>query len=99
MDQAGIGAHKRLGPAIPLGHTLRSLMASRVPGASSHHKWFVSETAAANHQGHGNPSDVLDLKKPAAVQCRLLMVLIMGLDLPYHPLEMFIRGQIESSFH
>lgn len=74
MDQAGIGACERLGPAIPLGHTLRSLMASPVPGASSHRKCFVSETAAANHQGHGNPSDVLDLKKPAAVQCRLLMV-------------------------
>ena len=74
MDQAGIGACERLGPAIPLGHTLRSLMASRVPGASSHHKWFVSETAASSHQGHGHQSDVLDPKKPAAVQCRLLVV-------------------------
>ena len=44
------------------------------PGASSHHKWFVSETTADNHQGHGHQSDVLDLKKPAAVQCHLLVV-------------------------
>ena len=97
MDQAGIGTCERLGPAIPLGHTLRSLMASRVPGASS--LWFVSETAAANHQGHGHQSDVLDLKNLQQLSVACLWFLIMALDLPYHPLEMFIRGQIESSVH
>ena len=99
MDQAGIGSCERLGPAIPLGHTLRSLMASPVPGASSHRKCFVSETAAANHQGHGHQSDVLDLKNLQQLSVACLWFLIMALDLPYHPLEMFIRGQIESSFH
>ena len=72
MDQAGIGACKRLDPAIPVRQTLRSLMAFRVPG--HHHKWVMGETAATKHLGHGHQSDGLDPRKPAAVRCRLLVV-------------------------